>query len=143
MAGIQAGDREPGKHREEDGFRLPHARETLDESFLAIPLFFQTEIRKIKLRRGKPQERLFDPKTPSDIQLKLLRICKELEIQPRSPHKIRKTYISTLLNQGFDLDFVREQVGHQNLQTTLNCYTFSTTRKEENREKLNKIRLSS
>ena len=193
---------------------LSHARETLDENFLAIPLFFQTgirigeclglsfedfdreagtvrihcsmttedellpdgswatrkyqireylkgnaaerevlvpdscfdlltEIRKIKLRRGKPQERLFDAKTPSDIQLKLLRICKELEIQPRSPHKIRKTYISTLLNQGFDLDFVREQVGHQDLQTTLNCYTFSTTRKEENREKLNKIRLSS
>ena len=35
-------------------------------------------------------------------------------------------------------DFVREQVGHKELQTTLNCYTYSTTRREEQVEKLQK-----
>ena len=101
------------------------------------------EIKKIKMQRGHLVRRLFEAKTLSDIQLKLRRICKELGIPLRSPHKIRKTYISTLLNQGFDPDFVREQAGHQDLATTLNCYTYSTTRKAENREKLNKIGLSS
>ena len=45
--------------------------------------------------------------------------------------KTRKTYISTLLNKGVDADFVRTQVGHRDLQTTLNSYAFSTTRKTD------------
>ena len=35
-------------------------------------------------------------------------------------------------------DFDWEQVGHKELQTTLNCYTYSTTRREEQVEKLQK-----
>ena len=64
------------------------------------------------------------------------RICKDLGITCRSPHKGRKTYISTLLNKGIDPDFVRTQVGHRDLMTTLNSFAFSTTRKEEQLEVL-------
>ena len=123
-----------------------HLKQNADEREVLVPdscFDLLTEIKKIKFQRGEVGPRLFEAKTPADIQLKLHRICRDLGITQRSPHKIRKTYISTLLNQGFDLDFVREQAGHQDLKTTLNCYTFSTTRREENREKLNKIGLSS
>ena len=41
-----------------------------------------------------------------------------------------------LLNNSFDPDFVRRQAGHKQLQTTLNNYTYSTTRDEANVEKL-------
>ena len=65
--------------------------------------------------------------------------CDELGIERRSPHKLRKTYISMLLNHGFDPDFVRQQAGHKQLQTTLNNYTHSTTRDSEIVEKLNEV----
>ena len=81
---------------------------------------------------------LFHVKTPNNISRKLTRICKDLGITCRSPHKGRKTYISTLLNKGVDPDFVRTQVGHRDLMTTLNSYAFSTTRKEEQLEVLSK-----
>ncbi|MBR2755606.1 MAG: site-specific integrase [Lachnospiraceae bacterium] len=81
---------------------------------------------------------LFEGITESNVQLKLRRICKDLGIECRSPHKGRKTYISNLLNKGLDPDFVREQVGHKDLQTTYNSYTFSTTRKEKQLEQLEK-----
>ena len=35
------------------------------------------------------------------------------------------------MNKGIDADFVREHAGHKDLQTTLNSYTYSTTRNEE------------
>ena len=69
----------------------------------------------------------------------LYRLCDSLDLTRRSPHKWRKTYISKLLNDGVDPDFVREQVGHKELQTTLNSYTYSTTRKEEQITRLQKI----
>ena len=123
-----------------------YLKQNADERDVVVPdscFELLKEIKKIKFQNGRVGSRLFEAKTPADIQLKLHRICHDLGITQRSPHKIRKTYISTLLNQGFDPDFVREQAGHQDLKTTLNCYTFSTTRREENREKLNKIGLSS
>ena len=76
--------------------------------------------------------------TDQIFQLKLRRICKDLGIECRSPHKGRKTYISNLLNKGLDPDFVREQVGHKDLQTAYNSYTFSTTRKEKQLKQLEK-----
>lgn len=82
---------------------------------------------------------LFPDITPSNVQFKLYRLCDALDFTRRSPHKWRKTYISTLLNEGFDPDFVREQVGHKDLQTTLNSYVYSTTRPEKQVKKLEKV----
>ena len=44
---------------------------------------------------------------------------------------MRKTYISRLLNERYDADFVRVQAGHKELATTLNHYDFATTRQQE------------
>ena len=96
------------------------------------------QIKVLQYRQRIFSMQLFPDTTPSNIQFKLYRLCDEIGIQRRSPHKGRKTYISTLLNDGFDADFVREQVGHRELRTTLNCYTYSTTRKEEQVKKLQK-----
>ena len=74
---------------------------------------------------------LFPDITQANVQYKLYRACKKLGLTERSPHKWRKTYISTLLNNGVDPDFVRNQVGHKDLQTTFNSYSYSTTRTEK------------
>lgn len=68
---------------------------------------------------------LFEGVSESNVECKLYRLCQELNITKRSPHKWRKTYISHLLNNGVDPDFVREQVGHKDLQTTYNSYTYT------------------
>jgi len=51
--------------------------------------------------------------------------CRKLHINERSTHKIRKTYISSLINAGVNLNAVREQVGHKDAKTTLNCYCYN------------------
>lgn len=63
--------------------------------------------------------------------MKLYRICDHLHIPRRSIHKTRKTYASDLLNANVDPDFVRTQMGHRELQTTLNSYVYSTTASED------------
>jgi len=97
------------------------------------------EVQKIQLAKGTKSELLFNVKTPAAVTNKLFRICDQLGIPRKSPHKIRKTYISSLINNGVDLDFVREQVGHRELKTTLDSYTYSTTRKEQQLQALTKI----
>lgn len=95
------------------------------------------QIRKILDRKGVSRTHLFDVQTPNNLEMKLYRICDALEIPRRSPHKLRKTYISTLMNHHMDADFARSQAGHSTLQTTLNCYTYATTRNEELVNQLN------
>lgn len=84
-------------------------------------------------------EFLFTVVTPAEIEYKLYSICERLGVLKRSIHKTRKTYISTLLNNGVDADFVREQVGHMDLKTTLDSYVYSTTRKEQQLKKLSQL----
>ena len=95
------------------------------------------KVREIQKSKGVEQELLFKVSTPAEIEYKLYSICDRLNILKRSTHKIRKTYISTLLNHQIDADFVREQAGHKYLKTTLDSYTYSTTRKDKKLELLN------
>ena len=97
------------------------------------------DVRRILSIKEIRREHLFEVKTPNNLEMKLYRICDELGIPRRSPHKLRKTYISTLLNQQFDADFARSQAGHSTLQTTYNSYTYSTTRNNELIDKLNAV----
>lgn len=75
----------------------------------------------------------------SILKIQIYRLCDELKIRRRSPNKARKTYVSTCINAGMDLDFVREQVGHRDIQTTLNNYTYSTTRDTEKIQQLDRM----
>ena len=97
------------------------------------------QVRKILQTKGVSRELVFSVSNPTLITKRLYRICDHLGIQKRSSHKARKTYISTLINEGLDLDFVREQVGHRDLKTTLDSYTYTTTRNEHALQRLEEI----
>lgn len=60
--------------------------------------------------------------------------CERAGISYRSSHKARKTFISTLLDSGVNLNTVRELVGHKDEQTTLNSYYYDRRTSEEKRE---------
>lgn len=98
-------------------------------------------IKEMLRKKGIERDLLFDTLTPNNLQTKVYRLCRKLEIERRSPHKFRKTFISRLINSGADVDFVREQVGHQQISTTYNAYVFSTTRDEEKIKLLNELSL--
>lgn len=63
--------------------------------------------------------------------------CKEVGIKPRSTHKIRKTYASTLLASGVDDAIVLNQMGHSDISTTHTYYHYDITNDETRLKKIN------
>lgn len=53
---------------------------------------------------------------------RLYSVCNQCGIIPKSPHKIRKTYGSILLDNGVDKRFILEQMGHTDIICTENHY---------------------
>lgn len=58
-------------------------------------------------------------------------------IPVKSTHKMRKTYASCLSAQGVPLDYIREELGHSSIQTTLS-YIYNPLTEEETKEKIYK-----
>ena len=70
---------------------------------------------------------------------KLRKLCNRLNIQAKSPHKCRKTCISTLLdNPNINNRTVQRFAGHRDLSTTYNYYNFERKSKEEQAEAIDK-----
>ena len=60
-------------------------------------------------------------RTPA-VRMRLKRICDKLEIYRKSPHKIRKTYGTILLDNHIDNQLIIGQMGHTNILCTENHY---------------------
>lgn len=75
----------------------------------------------------------------TSIDSKIYRVCEKIGIPPKSAHKIRKTYISQIINNGIDLDTVCRVSGHVDLKTTFQSYYFSLEKKDEVYEKFNNM----
>ena len=60
--------------------------------------------------------------TTQPVRRRLKRICSILNIYPKSPHKIRKTYASILLDNHIDNQLIIGQMGHTNILCTENHY---------------------
>ncbi|MFQ9515383.1 MAG: tyrosine-type recombinase/integrase [Eubacterium sp.] len=59
------------------------------------------------------------------IERTIERACKRADIPYKSGHKIRKTYISTLIDSGLNIDEIRRMVGHSDERTTYGNYCFN------------------
>lgn len=77
--------------------------------------------------------------TSNSIDQKIYRYADLLNIPKKSAHKIRKTYISTIISDGIDLDTVCKVSGHVDMKTTFESYLFCLDREEETYEKFNNI----
>ena len=58
----------------------------------------------------------------SSVRTRLNIITAKLGITHKSPHKIRKTYGSILLDNNMDREFVKTQMGHSQISMTENVY---------------------
>ena len=64
--------------------------------------------------------------------------CKKLSIDVKSSHKIRKTFLSNLFRNGFDIDEVMLIAGHRVKSTTIDHYLFTMELEKDKHTKLNK-----
>lgn len=70
---------------------------------------------------------------------KLRKLCNRLDIHAKSPHKCRKTCISTLLdNPNVNNRTVQRFAGHRDLSTTYTYYNFERKSKEEQAEAIDR-----
>ena len=53
---------------------------------------------------------------------RLERICKKTNVYLKSPHKIRKTYVTILLDNKVDKNLITQQVGHSNILVSEQSY---------------------
>lgn len=60
--------------------------------------------------------------TTNCVRNRLRRLCHKLNIYEKSPHKIRKTYGSILLDNNIDNRFIMEQMGHTDISCTEEYY---------------------
>jgi integrase len=74
-----------------------------------------------------------------DINDVLSRGCKAIGIAPKRSHKIRKTYISALIDAGVNIDEVRRMVGHRDERTTYGNYCFNRRPKDAVRQQLESV----
>lgn len=64
------------------------------------------------------------------VDNRIAKYCRHIGIPEKRIHKIRKTYISTLIDSQLNIDEVRRQAGHEDEKTTYANYCFN--RLEEN-----------
>ena len=74
----------------------------------------------------------------STINHELYRVCKRCGLQPRSMHKIRKTYATTLIDAGVDDSITMEMMGHSDIATTRKFYYYSRGGDEKKLEQISR-----
>ena len=70
------------------------------------------------------------------VDRKIRTLCERIGIAPRSIHKLRKTFISTLIDAGMNIDTIRRLAGHKDETVTLRNYCFDRSRPEAIRDQL-------
>ena len=74
----------------------------------------------------------------STINKELYKVCEKCRLKPRSMHKIRKTYATTLIDADVDDSIVMEMMGHSDISTTRKFYYYSRSNEEKKKVLINK-----
>lgn len=72
------------------------------------------------------------------VDKRIRKYCRAVGINEKSMHKIRKTYISTLIDAGVNLNTIRSQAGHEKEETTFKNYCFDRMADKQKEELLEK-----
>lgn len=91
-------------------------------------------LKELRLRKSFC-EYVFEQNT-YQFRKRLDRLCKVLNIEHISPHKLRKTYASRLYQAGVDERIICTQMGHTNIGCTKKFYIKDTFTPEEKRREL-------
>lgn len=59
------------------------------------------------------------------VDCRIRKYCRHIGISEKATHKVRKTYISALIDSGLNIDKIRELAGHEDERTTYGNYCFN------------------
>lgn len=114
---------------------VEHTKSSAGDRNIYISLKARKLFEKIRLwnkQNGfKNEEYIFLGKNGKRIHCKALdtrirKYCRHLGISEKSMHKIRKTYISTLIDSNLvNINTIREMVGHEDERTTFRNYCYN------------------
>lgn len=108
-----------------------------------VPDVYKWILEKIKTFFPESKYIFWDDKqpvmNPDRIRKRLYKICDDLGIPRKSPHKIRKTYCTILLDAGADRNFIQQQVGHAAITTTESFYHYNRKTDRKKIELLNSV----
>lgn len=105
-----------------------------------VPLATETKRLLVELRShyektGKTPTYVFEKSgkiaTEGALNAQWKRLCRKIDIPPRSPHKGRKTFVTTLIDYRLPIHYVCEVSGHADEQTTYKHYCFTRDTKAE------------
>lgn len=68
----------------------------------------------------------------------IARVCKSLNINRKSMHKIRRTYGTTLIDNNVDESIIMEQMGHSDITTTKKFYYYSNKNQKSKEAQISK-----
>lgn len=81
--------------------------------------------------------------TSPSLNKRIRRYCRNTGISEKGMHKIRKTYISTLIDADcININYIREQVGHADERTTYGNYCFNRRSKSLTAQSMEKALVS-
>lgn len=70
------------------------------------------------------------------VDRRITKYCRHIGIDEKRIHKIRKTYISTLIDSQLNIDEVRRQAGHEDERTTYANYCFNRLEEDVTHKKI-------
>lgn len=73
------------------------------------------------------------------VDTRIRKYCRYIGIDEKSSHKARKTYISSLIDAGVNINEIRRQVGHEDERTTYRNYCFNRMPQSETENMLEKV----
>ena len=109
------------------------------ERTIEVPQFLIDDIREFISRNAElPQknDRIFNT-TKSNLSRKMNRISEQANLKKIRVHDLRHSHASMLIDLGFSPLMVKERLGHQNIETTLE--TYSHLYKSKNKELMDKL----
>ena len=120
----------------DDGYRDVYLTDT------ALKIIEITRIINDKCKDKNPNQFIFFKDGNNinhySIQAMIKRGCEFINIDIKTSHKIRKTYISTLIDSGLNIDEIRRMVGHSDERTTYGNYCFNRLTSKQTEETLEK-----
>lgn len=109
---------------------------------IVVPLNYQWLLRNLKIY-SKNKEWVFmengERLTTLLIRKRVYKMCKETNIYKKSPHKIRATYDTILLDANLDKRFIKDQMGHSDITTSEKYYHRNRKSLEKKSQIINSI----
>lgn len=107
-----------------------------------VPAEFSSILKRLKLMCGD-SEYIFWKNNKNikvlQVRKRLYQLCDRINIKRKSPHKLRKTYVSILLDNGVDKRLVQDVAGHTQISTSERNYHRNRKSDQKKEEILSEI----